>query len=218
MADFLDAALKQFGIELSAANLTKQQLFLDELLRWNRQINLTAIRDRDEALEKHLLDALILLKYLPQSGSLLDMGSGAGLPAIPLAIACPELQVTSIDSVGKKISFQKHSKRLLSLANLQPLHGRIEDLPQSRGAGAGFDFVVARALASFSDLICLAAPLLNEDGKLLLMKGPEGQGELDAYLSGAGPGLFRLVALHHYQLPTSLSQRQLIILEKNHEK
>ena len=209
MVDGLDLWLRKFSIELPADKLKKEELFLDELLRWNQRINLTSITDRTEALEKHLLDSLVLLKYLPAKGCLLDMGSGGGLPGIPLAIACPELTVVSVDSVGKKINFQKHIKRLLSLANLQARHQRIEDL----GEENFFDVVTARALSNLGSLVAWAAPRQKEGGQLLLMKGPEGPAELDSYLSIKGKE-YRLDGVHCYQLPKSGSERQLISLIK----
>ena len=90
----------------------EELLYLDELLRWNKKINLTSIRNKDSALEKHLLDSLTLLKHVKRGESFLDVGSGGGLPGIPVAIADRTLQLVSVDSVGKKINFQKHTNRL----------------------------------------------------------------------------------------------------------
>lgn len=210
MVDQLTAALVKFKIQLPEGVAEQELQFLDELLRWNKQVNLTSIRDRGEALEKHLLDSLVLLNYLPASGRLLDMGSGGGLPGIPLAIARPGLQVVSVDSVGKKINFQKHIKRFLSLENLLPIHSRLESIDP----GEPFDFVVARALSGFSTLVKLSAPLLRTGGQLLVMKGPEGEAELEAFLASDSGVLYRLADLHKYQLPNSRSERQLILLTR----
>lgn len=210
MASILALSLKRFGLELSQETIEREERFLDELLHWNRQINLTSIRDRDEALEKHLLDSLLLLNYLPAVGSLLDMGSGGGLPGIPLAIARPGLQVVSVDSVGKKINFQKHIKRLLSLQNLQPLHLRLEDIDKEEV----FDFVVARALSNFQALIRFSAPLQEEGDQLLVMKGSEGSAELDAYMACDVEGLYCVDERFKYQLPISRAERQVIILTR----
>jgi 16S rRNA (guanine527-N7)-methyltransferase len=212
MADLLLTGLELFDLRLPEHTLRRQQQFLDELLRWNRQVNLTSIRNRDEALEKHLLDSLLLLKCLPHSGRLLDMGSGGGLPGIPLAIARPELNVVTIDSVGKKIRFQKHIRRLLALDNLQPMHARLEDLVAK---GERFEDITARALSSFGDLISWAAPLQRVGDRLLAMKGPEGADELTAYLSGSDEKYYELAGLHKYQLPVSGSERQLVILNRS---
>ena len=115
------------NLDLPPSVLKRQLELLEELLRWNRQINLTSIVQPQRALSLHLLDSLALLKYLPSAGSLLDMGSGAGFPGLPLAIANPGLRIVSVDSVGKKILFQKHIKRHFSLENFLPIHCRLEE-------------------------------------------------------------------------------------------
>ena len=210
MAESLVSGLAKFKIDLPANIIERELLFLDELLRWNQRVNLTSIRNRNEGLEKHLLDSLVLLGYLPESGRMLDMGSGGGFPGIPLAIARPDLRVVSVDSVGKKIQFQKHIKRLLALGNLQPTHSRLEDLEPSKP----FDFVVARALSDFPALVRFSAPLLQTEGKLLVMKGPEGRNELNTYLATDDENKFKVEGIHEYQLPESLSERLLVVLTR----
>jgi len=210
MADLLAGALAAEKITLPADVLLQEEQFLDELLRWNKRINLTSITDRYEALEKHLLDSLLLLRFLTGRGRLLDMGSGAGLPGIPLAIACRDLEVVSVDSVGKKVNFQKHVKRKLSLENLQPVHARLETL---HGLEL-FDLVVARALSGFKELIEWSAPLIKSGGELYVMKGREGSAELESFLVSDDRCLFKVKATHHYLLPYSKSDRQLTILSR----
>jgi len=214
MANALAAGLEELKVFLPEATLKNEIIFLDELLRWNRQINLTAVRDRQGALEKHLIDSLALLAYLPGAAQMLDIGSGAGLPGIPLAVARPELQVVSIDSVGKKISFQKHIKRLMKLGNLHPVHGRIEALDMALADHAQFDLAVARAFSSLEQLLKKATPWLQPEGELLAMKGPEGEDELrrlEPRLSVSG---FQLKAVESYRLPFSQAERLLIRLKR----
>lgn len=210
MLEKLLNGLEALGIDLSLETAKKEEAFLQELLRWNKKINLTSINNYTEAQEKHLIDSLVLVNYLPQKGRLLDMGSGGGLPAIPLSIACPQLQITSVDSVGKKITFQKHIKRLLKLDNLDPFCARLEDITSE----AGYDFIVARALSNISQLAIFARPLLAKDGRLLVMKGPEGKKELELYLSDNVENDYRLVDQYEYCLPFSRSERHLFILKK----
>jgi 16S rRNA (guanine527-N7)-methyltransferase len=210
----LRAGLGQFDLELSAEKLHQQIAFSEELLRWNRRINLTAIRNPEEALEKHLLDSLLLLNYVTASGRLLDMGSGGGLPGIPLAIARPELQLVSVDAVGKKISFQKHIQRKLGLNNFQPLHARLEEIDRFLSPAELFDQAVARAFTSLPLLCALARPWLKKNGELLAMKGPEGEAELaeiSGQLGDLGYGFGQRVT---YRLPFSQAERQLIVLKK----
>ena len=202
--------LKNLNIKISEEIVERELWFLDELLRWNKRINLTSITNREEALEKHLLDSLVLLSYLPTRGRLLDMGSGGGFPGIPLAIASTGLDIVSIDSVGKKINFQKHVKRTLTLENIEPICDRIENV-KIKGT---FDFVVARALSDLGQLLSLAAPFLKKGGQLWAMKGPEGDKEVAAYLKEKQEDRFQLTEKHQYFLPQSSSQRYLYVLTK----
>ncbi len=207
--------LQQLDIELPENVVEQELLFLEEMLRWNQRINLTSINDREEALEKHLVDSLAILPQIPRSGQLLDMGSGGGFPGIPLAIARPELQVVSVDSVGKKISFQKHVKRTLGLDNLQPLQARLEALPETLAEQSELDLLVARAFAPMGKILQLANPCLGVGGKLLAMKGPEGEGELIDLEKELPENGFYLHSMRKYCLPMTRSERQLFIFEKS---
>jgi 16S rRNA (guanine527-N7)-methyltransferase len=178
LVDSLRRQLQTLDIELDDKTLQLEVDFLNEMLRWNKTYNLTSVTDPEAALEKHLLDSLTLLPYLGTAESILDIGSGGGFPGIPLQIARPDLRVTSVDAVAKKITFQRHVARRLKLARFTPWHGRIENLPQQEFALDGFDLVVARAFASLGDLLKLALPCLKPGGCIVAMKGPEGAGEL----------------------------------------
>ena len=213
MDEFL-SGLKKLSIELPIAIAQQEKLFMDELLHWNKRVNLTAIRDQREATEKHLLDSLALLPYLNTSGSLLDMGSGGGLPGIPLAIASSGLAVTSVDSVGKKINFQKHIKRKLQLDNLTPIQARLEDLSRHLEQGRRFDYIVARAFSSLDTIVRFAEPWLTDTGSLLVMKGPEGQDELLRAGNSLQYAGFSLAENYRYRLPFSGSERQLLVLNR----
>lgn len=168
-------------IVLPAAAVTRLELLVAELRKWNRHSNLTAVTDPDEIAEKHLVDSLTLLPFARQASRLLDIGSGAGFPALPLKIACPDLVVVAVDAVAKKVRFQRHAARTLALLDYHAVHGRIEDLAREARFGRAFDLVTARALASLPKLAALARPYLREGGCLLAMKGPEAHAELAAY-------------------------------------
>ncbi|PLX97703.1 MAG: 16S rRNA (guanine(527)-N(7))-methyltransferase RsmG [Desulfuromonas sp.] len=185
----------------------------EELLRWNRTYNLTAITDPFEALEKHLVDSLTLLPYLGSAKHLLDIGSGAGFPALPLKICRADLETVSVDAVAKKIRFQKHLIRTLGLKGAVAWHGRAEDIVHQRFTESGFDLVVARAFASIPKLVQLALPCLRRHGVIVAMKGPDGDKELTA----AGPDLEKLGVscreVVNLTLPVSGSSRQLLFLQ-----
>jgi len=206
--------LSRLGIALEPAVLARLEWLASELLRWNRTHNLTAITDPAEVNEKHLVDSLTLLPLLGQAKRLLDLGSGAGFPALPLKIACPDLAVVSVDAVGKKIDFQRHVARSLMLAGFTAVHGRAEDLPCTPLCGAGFDLVTARALGSLPLLAGLALPCLAPGGRLVAMKGTDWESELavgQAKLAALG---FACTEQHRLWLPVSGAERCLLVLEK----
>jgi 16S rRNA (guanine527-N7)-methyltransferase len=205
----LKNGLAQFEIYLNDAVLLKQIGFLNEMLRWGARINLTSIRNQEEGIEKHLIDSLILLNFCT-GDSLLDVGTGAGLPAIPLAIADPNLQVVSIESVGKKINFQKHIRRSFDLNNFIPVNSRIEDLP----ADKSYPLITARAFAPVDKILDLVNPLLARDGKLLLLRGAKEEmslGQTEVAMLRYG---YRLVLQHVYSLPFSGSKRQILEIKR----
>jgi len=204
----LKKALEDFEISLEDEILRQEIYFLDEMLRWNTRINLTAIVDPLAMLEKHLIDSLILLKWC-HAGRLLDVGSGAGLPGVPLAIAARQLEVTSIETVGKKCSFQKHIKRSLHLTNFQIVNQRVETyLPQSHAVQ-----VVARAFAKTDQIYNYIRHLIHTGTRLYFMLGAA---ELDKNLLDklCAQEKLQLLKSDNYVLPFSKACRQLLVFEK----
>lgn len=207
----LQEQLHKLELEIPPESLVPLELLVDELLRWTKRRNLTAITDRDEVMEKHLVDSLTMLPFARSAERLLDMGSGAGFPALPLKIICSALAVVSVDAVGKKIDFQKHVARKLGLSSFTGLHARIEDLQEDENYRAGFDLVTARALTSLDTLVAMAEPFLAPGGRLIAMKGPEGEQEYSACRNRLDESGWSL-ALHRLVLPRSGAQRCLIEL------
>jgi 16S rRNA (guanine527-N7)-methyltransferase len=203
--EVLSKGSQALGIDLPKTAMDKLLAYVDLLVKWNATYNLTAIRNGDEMVTQHLLDSLSILPHLEGVGSLADIGSGAGLPGIPLAIARPDLQVTLIDSVQKKSAFQQQAKIDLGLKNVSVYSGRIEDFKQ-RGV---FEVVTARA---FSDLVLLVsggAPLLKVGGCIYAMKGVLPQDEMAALPAG-----WHVAASPRLQVPGLDAERHLLILER----
>ncbi|MEJ6069117.1 16S rRNA (guanine(527)-N(7))-methyltransferase RsmG [Psychrobacter sp. 16-Bac2893] len=174
MANILAQAIDELGLTLSAQQQRSLLLYLDQLLLWNKAYNLTAITDPVEALIKHVIDCLAIITHLP-SGSLLDIGTGAGLPAVIIAICQPERSCTALDSNQKKIRFIKQVSSELGLSNMQPIASRIE------AHEASYDVVTSRAFASLIDFVAVAEPRLADNGYLCAMKGKApSEEELDA--------------------------------------
>jgi len=154
----------------------KLQWYLAELLKWNRKINLTSIVDIDQCWEKHIVDSLLASCFVDGDEHVLDIGSGAGFPSIPLKIVYENLVVDSVDSVSKKISFQRHCVRNLAIKKFSAHAQRIEALPEEM-AGQ-FDIVISRAFTSLIQFVEIAAPFLNSTGKIIAMKGSAADDEL----------------------------------------
>ena len=164
LAAILAQAIQSLGLSLNMVQQRKLLLYLDQLLLWSKTYNLTAITDPQEALIKHLIDCLAIITHLP-AGNLLDIGTGAGLPAVIIAICQPERQCSALDSNQKKVRFIKQISSELELGNIQPIAARIE-------AHEGqYKVVTSRAFASLTDFVAAAAPRLASDGYLCAMKG-----------------------------------------------
>jgi 16S rRNA (guanine527-N7)-methyltransferase len=206
----LEKALDEMHLELSEECKQSFELFATELKKWNRKINLTAIcKDTDIAV-KHVIDSIFFAESVRSDNTLLDIGSGAGIPAIPLKIVNPHISVVSVDAVGKKIMFQRHVARLLRLDKFEALHARVETLHFTR---AGFfDVITSRAFSRLDTFVALAAPLLKDGGRMIAMKGPEVQAEIasaaeDLYALG-----FEISSVKNYSLPMNKGSRCLVTI------
>ncbi len=201
-ADQLAAGALSLGLALSAATQTKLLAYLDLLQKWNRTYQLTSIRDPAMAVSSHLLDSLALLPFVA-TDSLLDVGSGGGLPGIPLAIARPDLRVLLVDSNAKKCAFMRQVGIELALTNIAVHCGRVESLR----ADDGFPLIVARAFADLTTLIRLTRHLLRDGGHWLAMKGRRPDDELADL-----PADVTLYAEHRLQIPGVAGERHLLLL------
>jgi 16S rRNA (guanine527-N7)-methyltransferase len=196
--------------QLPAADLDAEQVsrllaYLDLLQRWNRAYNLTAVRDRADMVTRHLLDSLVVLPWIP-GGRLLDAGSGAGLPGVPLAIARPDLDVTLLDSAGKKIRFLEHLRRELGLRNVTPVQARLEDYAPQDLVSAPFGAVISRAFASLAAFAAAARHLAGA-ARLLAMKGRYPATELAEL-----PAWLRVEAVERLAVPGLQEERHLVIM------
>jgi 16S rRNA (guanine527-N7)-methyltransferase len=164
----LPEAAHALGLSLNATQESQLEHYLKLLLKWNKIYNLTAVRDENEARILHLHDCLAIIPHLnPLPHRLLDVGTGAGLPALVVAIMRPDIQVTALDAVAKKISFVRQVIAECGLSNARAVHARIEDHHDV------YECVVSRAFASLADFVALCAPRLLLDGHLLAMKALE---------------------------------------------
>jgi len=211
--DLLISGAGELGISLSAAQLTSLNLFAQELKKWNRKINLTAITDDEGIAVKHLVDSLSLLKVVQGPGRLLDIGSGGGFPGIPVKIAQPDLEIVSVDAVVKKISFQKQAVRLLNLANFTALHVRAETL--AADYAESFDWVVSRAFSDIPSFVAMGLPVLKQGGRIVAMKGRNAAEEVAAAEGELAKLGARVVSVQEFLLPGTGDARSLVVLAKS---
>ena len=204
----LETAAEQLGVDLSPGQSAALLAYMAMIGKWTKVYNLTAVRDPAEMMTHHLLDSLAavapLRRYLQQAGlghgaRLLDVGSGAGLPGIVIAICCPEVQVSCVDTVAKKAAFIKQAALELKLPNLTGLHARVESLT------GPFDVVCSRAFASLPDFTKWSVNALAQDGVWMAMKGKHPADELAALL--ASVDVFHVEQL---QVPGLLAERCIV--------
>jgi len=204
---------KAFGIYLDEEAIKRFDLYLKELLKWNQKINLTAIRSEKGIVLKHFLDSLSVNLYLPKPSSVLDIGSGAGFPGIPLIIVQPTLQTTLIDSVRKKVDFQRHVIRLLDLRGTEAIHGRAQDKEIVQHLGGRFDIALSRAFSDLRTFLFLSLPFLREGGTAIAMKGETDDKE-SKLVAEAKQTPYRFKKAVKLTLPFSHFKRTISLFEK----
>jgi 16S rRNA (guanine527-N7)-methyltransferase len=198
----LERGIATLGASLPEDAVARLLDYRDLLERWNSAYNLTAIRDDREMVSRHLLDSLAILPYV-HGRSLADLGTGPGLPGIPLAIAEPAREVLMVDSNGKKVRFLREAIRSLKLGNAKALQSRVEDVEGT------FECITARAFASLADMLGWGGHLLAPNGIWLAMKGKHPAEELDGV-----PGEFRVEAIHALRVPDVEGERHLVVIRK----
>ena len=199
---------RALALDLDEAQIARLLAHLDLLDEWNARMNLTAIRERPQQITKHLLDSLSVLPFL-RGERVADVGSGAGFPGIPLAIADPARRFVLLESTGKKCRFLEHVRDSLGLANVEVVQARAESYePDVR-----FDTVVARAVCPLADLVRNAGRPVAGGGRLLAMKGRYPADELAARLNG-----WKVASVHRLQVPGLEEERHLVELCRSHER
>lgn len=203
VAPRLDQGLAQLAISVNDQQREQLLGLLALLHKWNRAYNLTAVRDVEVMVSRHVLDSAVVMPYV-HGPRLLDVGAGPGLPGIVLAILAPELDVTLLDSNGKKVRFQRQAVMELGLKNVTPVQARVESFE-----AATFDQVISRAFASLVDFVTLTRALPNAGGQWLAMKGPGADDELRDL-----PAEICLHERHQLEVPFESALRQLLILNE----
>lgn len=208
---------RQLGVSVNAVQAAQMARGAEQLQRWNRRVNLTAITDGREMAVKHFVDALAAIPWLPPACRLLDVGTGAGFPGLPIRIVRPDIELTLIDRVRKKVSFVRFLASHLGLTSVAARHMRLETLAAERPPKV-FDAVVCRALGPLERWLEAAVTLLAPQGRVVAYKGPAADGELPAagaegsVLTVAGRRL--QITLQSYRLPVTGDRRTLVCLHE----
>jgi 16S rRNA (guanine527-N7)-methyltransferase len=196
----LERGIASLGVQLPVGAVERLLDYQALLARWNATYNLTAVRDPLEMVSRHLVDSLAILPYV-QGETLADLGTGPGLPGIPLAIAAPQRQVLLVDSNGKKVRFLREAIRSLKLENVRAVQSRVEDVEGQ------FDCITARAFASLADMLDWGGHLLTTGGIWLAMKGRHPDDELAGVPAG-----YEVRAIHSLHVPDVGGERHLVVL------
>ncbi|WP_060204583.1 16S rRNA (guanine(527)-N(7))-methyltransferase RsmG [Sporosarcina koreensis] len=209
-------ALKEKGIDLSEQQLLQFNKYFQMLVEWNEKMNLTAITDATSVYLKHFYDSITAAFYTDLTGNktICDVGAGAGFPSIPLKICFPDLSVTIVDSLNKRITFLTELSKELELDNVRFVHDRAEDFGQNPKYREQFDIVTARAVARLSVLSELCLPLVKEGGIFLSMKGAAAEEELVDAKKAINVLGAELVEKFSFSLPMEESERNIFILNK----
>ncbi|HAP15161.1 MULTISPECIES: 16S rRNA (guanine(527)-N(7))-methyltransferase RsmG [Lactococcus] len=213
------AQLETFDIFLSEKQKGQFERYFELLVEWNEKINLTAITEKKEVFLKHFYDSVapILYKLIQnEPQKILDIGAGAGFPSLPMKIIFPELQVTIIDSLNKRINFLLLLTNELGLEHITLLHGRAEDFGQNLNYRGQFDIVTARAVARLNVLSELTLPFLTKNGRLLSLKAAKFDEELNDAKNAIAVLGSKFIEQIDYQLPNG-DERHIAIIEKKKE-
>ena len=205
---------KQIGIELKEEQLEKFYLYMNILLEWNEKINLTAITNEEEIILKHFVDSLTINKYIEEGKSIIDVGTGAGFPGIPIKILREDLKVTLLDSLNKRINFLNEVIEKLDLKKIECIHGRAEEFGKNKNYREKYDFATSRAVANMSTLSEYLIPFVKVGGKVLAMKGDKAEEELEEAKKAIKLLGGKVENIDNFYLPDSDIKRNIIIIKK----
>ncbi len=216
LREMLREGCKQLDIEVREEQIDQLLIYKDLLLEWNEKMNLTAIKDEKEVIIKHYLDSITCLKVkeLKNEGKLIDVGTGAGFPGIPLKVFLPKIELNLLDALNKRLTFLKEVCSQLQLDNVQFTHGRAEDFGQNKNHREQYEFVVARAVASLNVLAEYCLPFVKVNGYFICQKGPLLTDELkmaDKAIKVLGG---EVVEQMDIQLPFSEINHRIVVIKK----
>jgi 16S rRNA (guanine527-N7)-methyltransferase len=215
LTDILIRGAEQIGVQLNDQVVESYLYYIQELKKWNRRTNLTSLTEDVEIGVKHFVDSLTVAPYLHDVKKVLDIGTGAGFPGLPLKILSPSIEVLLLESSQKKAFFLRHIVRGLQLKGVEILHGRAEDRKTQESYAGGFDLVLSRALADLPTSLRLSIPYTKEAGRIVGMRGRQGERERDA-TDWRTLGL-HLIEMRKLTLPFVEETRVLLIFQRTEQ-
>ncbi len=205
----------KFGISLSEHQVEKFSLYAQLLVEWNEKINLTAITDEEGIVIKHFLDSISIIPFIgTETKSLIDVGTGAGFPGIPVKILNDKIKVTLLDSLEKRIKFLNEVSQNLGLKDIYSIHGRAEDFGSDKKYREQFDIATARAVASLPVLLEYCLPFVKVGGLFIAMKGPDAKIEIKDSEKALNVLGGEIMEVKEFSLPNSDNERCIIIIKK----
>lgn len=205
---------EKISIKFNEKQLNQFYNYMDLLLEWNEKINLTAITNPEEVIVKHFIDSLTINKYIDSDKTLVDVGTGAGFPGIPLKIVRPDVKVTLVDSLNKRINFLNEVILKLNLKDIETIHSRIEDFGRNKKYRESFDYATARAVANISTLSEYLIPLSKINGKCIYMKGSNIEEEVENGKKAIDILGGKIENIDKFYLPDTDISRNIIIVKK----
>lgn len=212
--EILRTYLKKIDIELSKKQIEQFYTYMNLLLEWNEKINLTAITEPEEVILKHFVDSLTISAYIKKGSKLVDMGTGAGFPGIPLKILRDDIEITLVDSLNKRINFLNEVIKELELREISTVHARAEEFGQNKKYREKFDIATSRAVANLSTLSEYLVPLVKIEGKIICMKGSEVKEEVENAKNAIKILGGKMEKEESFNLPNSDMKRNLVIIKK----
>lgn len=208
----LNKQLSIFDINIDQDSAKKLYYYMKELIKWNEKINVTAIVDEEEFLTKHIVDSLLINKYIEKEKNIIDVGTGGGFPGIPIAIT-NSIKVTLMDAVNKKLNVIKSISSEIDINNIEIIHSRAEDMGQDINHREKYDICTSRAVASLPTLLEYMMPLVKVGGKVICMKGPSFDTELENAKKAISVLGGKLESVDNYVLEGN-NERNIIVIKK----
>lgn len=214
LSELFKKLAKEIKIDINEAEIAKFYEYMNLLLEWNEKINLTAITEPNDIILKHFIDCLTIKKYLKNTDKIVDIGTGAGFPGIPLAIMSETNKFTLVDSLNKRVNFLNEVKEKISLKNIEAIHSRAEDFGQNKMYREKYDIAVSRAVANLSVLLEYLLPTVKVGGKVICMKGSQVEDEISEAKFALGELGAKIKFVDEFCLPETDMKRNVIVIEK----